>query len=132
MTLQDLHIGKKVYLVSKDGKIIRTEITSIDKRGTVYVDLIDYNRHQIYFNFDAVKVNYRFSHMNEGYLYVSYDESDVAVLKRNLVIEELEKLKTSLDDAFNKVKRHREMNWDILNTDDINKWISEFQKNNHW
>ena len=132
MKLQNLHIGKKVYLISKDGKIVRTEITSIDNRGTVYIDLKDYNRYQIYFKFDDVKVNYRFSHMNEGYLYILYDESDVAIFKRKIVIEELEKLKTSLDDAFNRVKRHREMNWDILNTDDIGKWIIEFQKNNHW
>ena len=132
MTLQDLHIGKKVYLISKEGKITRTEITSIDKRGTVYVDLKNYNGHQIYFMFGDVKLNYRYSHSYEHYLYISYDESDVAVLKRNLVIEEFEKLKASLDDAFNKVKRHREMNWDILNTDDISKWISEFQKNKHW
>lgn len=132
MKLQDLHIGKKVYLISGKGKIITTEITSIDNRGTVCVALKDYNNRQITFMFDDVKVNYRFSHMNECYLYISYDESDVAVLKRKIVIEELEKLKTSLKDAFNKVKIHREMNWDILNTDDENKWIAEFRKNNQW
>ena len=132
MTLQDLYIGKKVYLISKEGKMHITEIVSIDNGGTILVDLRNYNNNKVSFKFDYNKVVYRFSHNNEDYLYISYNESDAAILKRKIVIEQLEKLKTSLDDAFKMVQRHRKMNWDILNTNDINKWIDEFKKNNQW
>ena len=132
MTLQDLYIGKKVYLISKEGKIYITEIVSINNGGTILVALRNYNNNQVGFKFDNDKVVYRFSHNNEDYLYISYNESDAAILKRKIVIEQLEKLKTSLDDAFKMVQRHRKMNWDILNTNETNKWIDEFKKNNQW
>jgi hypothetical protein len=56
----------------------------------------------------------------------------VAEHKRQIVLKELDKLKQKVEDAFNEVKKLRQMNYDILNTDDVNKWIDEFKRNNNW
>jgi hypothetical protein len=132
MTLQDLHIGKEVYFIRKDGKVITSKITSIDSTGSVSVDISDYNNYPVRFQFNRDKIHYRSSYSNENELYITYNKSDAAILKRKIVIETLQKLKTILNESFERVKRHREKNWDVLNTDDVDKWITEFEKNNQW
>lgn len=132
MDIKELHIGKEVYFVRKDGKVITTKITAIYSEGNVYVALRDYNNNPLRFEFNRGKVHYRSSNSNESELYVTYSKSDAAILKRKIVIDELQNLKTILNESFKRVKEHREKNWDVLNTDDVVKWISEFEKNNQW
>lgn len=132
MDIKDLHIGKEVYFIRKDNKVITSKITSIDSTGSVSVDLRDYNNYPVRFEFNRAKINYRSSYSNESELYITYNKSDAAILKRKIVIEELQKLKTILNESFERVKSHREKNWDVLNTDDVDKWITEFEKNNQW
>ena len=132
MDIKDLYVGKLVYFIRKDGKVITSTITAIYSEGNVYVDLRDYNNNPLRFQFNIDKIHYRSSYSNESELYVTYNKSDAAILKRKIVIEELQKLKTILNESFERVKRHRKKNWDVLNTDDVDKWITEFEKNNQW
>ena len=132
MDIKDLYVGKLVYFIRKDGKVITSTITAIYSEGNVYVDLRDYNNNPLRFQFNIYKIHYRSSYSNESELYVTYNKSDAAILKRKIVIEELQKLKTILNESFERVKRHRKKNWDVLNTDDVDKWITEFEKNNQW
>lgn len=132
MNIKDLHIGKEVYFIRKGGKVITSKITSIDSTGSVSVDLRDYNNYPVRFQFNIDKIHYRSSYSNESELYITYNKSDAAILKRKIVIEELQNLKTIVNESFERVKSHREKNWDVLNTDDVDKWITEFEKNNQW
>lgn len=132
MDIKDLHIGKEVYFIRKDGKVITSKIKSIESNGSVYVDLRDYNNYPVRFEFNKSKIYFRSSNSNEYDLYITYNKSDAAILKRKIVIEELQNLKTILNESFERVKSHREKNWDVLNTSDVDKWISEFEKNNQW
>ena len=132
MDIKDLHIGKMVYFIRKNGKVITSKIKSIDSDGSVSVDLRDFNNYPVRFEFNRDKIHYRSSYSNESELYVTYSKSDAAILKRKIVIEELQNLKTILNESFERVKSHREKNWDVLNTGDVDKWITEFEKNNQW
>lgn len=132
MDIKDLYVGKLVYFIRKDGKVFTSQITSINAEGNVYVALRDYNNRQLGFEFNKGKTYFRSSNSNESELYVTYSKSDAAILKRKIVIDELQNLKTLLNESMKRVKEHREKNWNVLNTDDVNKWISEFEKNNQW
>lgn len=132
MDIKDLYVGKLVYFIRKDGKVITSKIKSIDSSGSVSVDLRDYYNSSLGFEFNRDKIYFRSSNSNESELYITYNKSDAAILKRKIVIEELQKLKTILNESFERVKSHREKNWDVLNTSDVYKWITEFEKNNQW
>lgn len=132
MNIQDLYIGKPVYLIEKSGRVIQSKITTIREDGDVYISLKDNRGYPSNFKYDSVKFSYQYNYNSSTELHILYDETKVAEYKRELVFKELDNLKQNVEYAFKAVKKHREMNYDILNTHEVNKWIDEFKRNNNW
>lgn len=132
MDIKELYIGKPVYLISKSGRVTESEIISISQSGNIGISVKNYDGYSCQFRYDLKEFTYKYSYNTSTSLHILYDETKVAEYKRELVLKELDNLKKQVEDAFDAVMKHRQMNYDILNTDDVNKWIDEFKRNNNW
>lgn len=132
--MKDLTINQKVYVVFNNGRLEETKIVGlgINDKGII-TGVIGIRGHNNYnTRFEGDKGSHEYAYNKNEYFTLFTTLKDALEYKREAVIKSLNNLKVEVEKSMDKLIEYRKSHYDILNTDDLTKWVQDFKNNNSY
>jgi len=138
MRKEDITIGKTVYLLFPDGKLLQDEVCGqYVSHGMINCNLskLKNTSNSCWFTFkDGEEADgrheYNYNQANTFKVYLSKQEA--AEAQRQAIIKHVGKLKSAVQRAFTDLQEYRKKYHEVLNSTDVREWVQNFHRENQW
>jgi hypothetical protein len=131
--MENLTINQKVYVVFSNGRMQETKIVGLGIDNEIITGYLEMKGHNNYnTTFKGNKGSHEYAYNKGEYFTFFTTLKEALEYKKESVIKTLNTLKVEVEKSMDKLIEYRKSHYDILNTDDLTKWVQDFKNNNNY